>query len=138
MGHGHKGSSLHFSSIDPLLQHCNQCQVTRTAYFCHFEFHSINTRTQIHVRELHNIVIHPQHGNLMEFKAMDIASIEIGSLSYDSDCAQKGALHDSLKGDILFLAAWMGLLQRNTNISNELTFNLCGGWHEFDLTKHLL
>ena len=77
--------------------------------FGHKELYLVD-RIQTRIRDIYNVVIYPRHQNLMEFKALDMISVGIGPLSYDSDYVEKEAPDKTLKGDRLFLAECMGLV----------------------------
>jgi len=77
--------------------------------FGHFELYLID-RIQIRIREIYNVIIYPLHQNLMEFKPIDMASVGIVPLSYDSDYVEEGEPDESLKGDLKFLAERLRLV----------------------------
>ena len=75
--------------------------------FGHKELYLVD-RIQTRIRDIYNVVIYPRHQNLMEFKALDMISVGIGPLSYDSDYVEKGAPEKNIEGGPFVLSGVHG------------------------------
>ena len=76
--------------------------------FGHFESY-LNDRIQIRIRQIFNVIVFPRHMNLLEMKPSNLVSVGIGPLCYGDDFVELGEPHESLTGDLYFIAKRMGI-----------------------------